>query len=65
MMLQSVLTAEARERLARVSLVKPEVSRRVEDYLLKMARSGKISAQVRPGTPPLVWLSRLWYVPCT
>ncbi len=47
MMLTSVLTPEARERLQRVALVKADTARAVEDYILRMARAGKISAKAR------------------
>jgi programmed cell death protein 5 len=46
MMLTSILTPEARERLNRVSLVKPENARAVEDHLIRLARAGKISSKV-------------------
>jgi len=47
MMLTSVLTAEARERLNRVAIVKPDNARAVEDHIMKMARGGKLTAKVR------------------
>jgi programmed cell death protein 5 len=45
-MLASVLTAEARARLARVALVKPDKARAVEDSLLRQATSGALGARV-------------------
>jgi len=47
MMLTSVLTTEARERLARVAIVKPENARAVEDHILRLMRAGKVSTKVR------------------
>lgn len=46
MMLQSIMSAGARERLARVAMVKPEQARAVENHLLTQARSGKLKTQV-------------------
>lgn len=40
------MNSEARERLNRVAIVKPDNARAVEEHLIKMARSGKIKAQV-------------------
>jgi len=37
-----VLSSEARARLARVAIVRPETARAVEDHLLKLARSGAL-----------------------
>jgi len=45
-MLTSVLTPEAKERLARVSMVRPENARAVEDHILGLARSRKLQAKV-------------------
>ncbi len=39
-MLAQILESDARERLGRVSLTKPENAKLVEDYILQMARSG-------------------------
>ena len=44
--LARILSAEARERLSRIALVKPEHADRVQDMLLKMAKSGQIRSQV-------------------
>lgn len=46
MTLQGIMAPEARERLARVAIVKPENARAVEDHLLRLARSGKLSAKI-------------------
>ena len=45
-MLSSVLTPEAKERLARVSMVRPENARAVEDHILGLARQRKLQAKV-------------------
>ncbi|XP_016723996.1 DNA-binding protein DDB_G0278111 isoform X5 [Gossypium hirsutum] len=42
MMLSQILSSEARERLARIALVKPEKARGVEDVLLRAAQTGQI-----------------------
>jgi programmed cell death protein 5 len=44
--LGQLLTAEARERLARISLVKPDKARRVEDMILSAAQSGQLSGKI-------------------
>ncbi|XP_020092499.1 DNA-binding protein DDB_G0278111 isoform X2 [Ananas comosus] len=46
MMLSQILSAEARERLARIALVKPDKARGVEDVLLRAAQTGQISEKV-------------------
>ncbi|MCO5591105.1 hypothetical protein L7F22_045082 [Adiantum nelumboides] len=46
MMLARVLSAEARERLSRIALVKPEKARGVEDLLLRSAQMGQITEKV-------------------
>ena len=45
-MLNSICTAEARERLNRVTLVKPEKARHVEVHLLKMAYQRALPGKV-------------------
>ena len=45
-MLQACITAGARERLARIALVKPEKARAVEDNVLRMAQHGQIAEPV-------------------
>ncbi|KAI8324561.1 DNA-binding TFAR19-related protein [Martensiomyces pterosporus] len=45
-MLAQVLSREARERLGRIAMVKPEKARAVEDMLLRMARMGQIRNKV-------------------
>eukprot|EP00727_Mastigamoeba_balamuthi_P011232 m51a1_g6731 hypothetical protein (150) ;mRNA; r:194298-195079 len=49
MFLQQILTYEARERLSRIALVKPDKARRVEDYLLHSAQTGRIKSKVDEG----------------
>ncbi|XVE51557.1 hypothetical protein DITRI_Ditri02bG0051500 [Diplodiscus trichospermus] len=46
MMLSQILSSEARERLARIALVKPDKARGVEDYLLRAAQMGQIAEKV-------------------
>ncbi|KAL4627463.1 hypothetical protein ACB092_05G167400 [Castanea dentata] len=45
-MLSQILSAEARERIARIALVKPEKARGVEDVLLNAAQRGQIVEKV-------------------
>ncbi len=40
--LRMALTSEARERLANVKMVKPELANSIEDYVLQMATGGKL-----------------------
>ncbi|XP_044462398.1 DNA-binding protein DDB_G0278111-like [Mangifera indica] len=46
MMLSQILSSEARERLSRIALVKPEKARGVEDILLRAAQMGQIVEKV-------------------
>ncbi|XP_075502927.1 uncharacterized protein LOC142540560 isoform X2 [Primulina tabacum] len=46
MMLTQLLTSEARERLARIALVKPEKARGVEDVIIRAAQMGQITEKV-------------------
>eukprot|EP00250_Pteridium_aquilinum_P017773 c2377_g1_i1 orf=210-608(+) len=46
MMLARVLSSEARERLSRIALVKPEKARGVEDLILRSAQMGQIAEKV-------------------
>ncbi|KAF5738301.1 Programmed cell death protein 5 [Tripterygium wilfordii] len=46
MMLSQILSAEARERLARIALVKPEKARGVEDVIFRAAQMGQIVEKV-------------------
>jgi programmed cell death protein 5 len=45
-MLKQILTEDAKARLARVALVKPDNARAVEEHVIKLARAGKLQAQV-------------------
>ena len=48
-MLASLLTAEAKERLARVSMVRPENARAVENHIINLARQRKLQDRVDEG----------------
>uniref|UniRef100_A0A0C9S163 TSA: Wollemia nobilis Ref_Wollemi_Transcript_26540_796 transcribed RNA sequence n=1 Tax=Wollemia nobilis TaxID=56998 RepID=A0A0C9S163_9CONI len=50
LMLSQILSSQARERLARIALVKPEKARAVEDYLLRRAQMGQIIEKVSEET---------------
>ncbi|KAH8927262.1 hypothetical protein BT69DRAFT_1278177, partial [Atractiella rhizophila] len=45
-MLSGILSPEARERLSRISLVKPERARGVQEMLLKMFQGGQLRGKV-------------------
>lgn len=44
--LRSILTAEARERLANVKLVRPELARMVEDNIIALVQAGQLRPPV-------------------
>ncbi|XP_061341234.1 uncharacterized protein LOC133287610 isoform X2 [Gastrolobium bilobum] len=46
MLLSQILSPEARERIARIALVKPEKARGVEDVILRAAQMGQITEKV-------------------
>ncbi|KAJ3670702.1 hypothetical protein LUZ60_008128 [Juncus effusus] len=46
LMLTQILSIEARERLSRIALVKPDKARGVEDVLLRAFQMGQISEKV-------------------
>ncbi|CAL1400686.1 unnamed protein product [Linum trigynum] len=46
LMLSQILSAQARERIARIALVKPEKARGVEDVILRAAQMGQIVEKV-------------------
>ncbi|MCD6503657.1 MAG: DNA-binding protein [Euryarchaeota archaeon] len=48
--LSRILTTEAKDRLARVKLVRPEIARLVEDYLISLYQSGRIRGKVTDET---------------
>ncbi len=44
--LRSILTSEARARLTNLKLVKPEIAKVVEDYIIQLVNSGKLTPPV-------------------
>ena len=48
--LRRVLTPEARERLGRIRLAKPEVAQAVEQQVLSLAASGRLARQIDDAT---------------
>jgi programmed cell death protein 5 len=40
--LRIALTSEARQRLANIRMVKPEIAKAIEEYVLQLASSGKL-----------------------
>jgi len=44
--LSLILTHEARERLARIKMARPEFARAIEDQLIILAQSGKIRSKI-------------------
>lgn len=44
--LRRIMTPEARERLSRVKLVKPEFAQQIEEQLIYLAQSGRLRSQV-------------------
>ncbi len=49
-LLRRILTPEARERLGRIRLAKPEIASSVEQQLLSLAASGRLQRQVDDAT---------------
>ena len=49
-MLKQILTAEAKDRLARVAMVKPENARAVEEHVIRLARAGKLQDRIDEST---------------
>tara|TARA_B100001964_G_scaffold150924_1_gene166089 strand:+ start:3444 stop:3725 length:282 start_codon:yes stop_codon:yes gene_type:complete len=45
-MLRMLLTSEARERLTNIRMVKPDISKIIEDNIIRLASTGKL-------TPPI------------
>jgi programmed cell death protein 5 len=41
-LIRMALTSEARQRLGNVRMVKPEIARAIEEYIVQMASSGKL-----------------------
>jgi programmed cell death protein 5 len=44
--LRKIMTPEARERLGRIRLVKPEFAQQIEDQLIYLTQSGRLRSQV-------------------
>jgi programmed cell death protein 5 len=44
--LRMALTSEARQRLANVKMVKPELAASIEEYVIQLASSGKLKRAV-------------------
>ncbi|GAA6009504.1 hypothetical protein JCM11491_003581 [Sporobolomyces phaffii] len=44
--MRQILTTEARERLSRIALVKPDRARAIEQLLMRMAQSGQLRGRV-------------------
>ena len=40
--MRMALTSEARQRLANIKMVKPQVAETIEEYIIQMATSGKL-----------------------
>ena len=45
-MLKVLLTTEARERLANIKMVKPDIARLIENQIIQLASSGKIQKTI-------------------
>jgi len=45
-MLKVLLTTEARERLANIRIVKPDIARSIENQIIQLASSGKIQKTI-------------------
>jgi programmed cell death protein 5 len=45
-LLRVLLTSEARQRLVNVKMVKPELAKMVEDYIIQLASSEKIKSAI-------------------
>merc|ERR1712028_229809 len=46
MMMEQICSAEARDRIGRIKVVKPEKAAEIENMLLQMAMNGKLQGQV-------------------
>ncbi len=45
-LLRSIMTSDARARLANLKLVKPEIAKVVEDYIIQLVNSGRLTPPV-------------------
>ena len=45
-MLKVLLTTEARERLANIRMVKPDIARSIENQIIQLASSGKVQKTI-------------------
>lgn len=48
--LRSILTTDARNRLSNIKLVRPELARMAEDYILQLVQAGRLSPPVTEDT---------------
>jgi programmed cell death protein 5 len=44
--LRIALTSEARQRLANIRIVKPDIARAIEEYVIQVASSGKLKKPI-------------------
>ena len=44
--MRMALTSEARQRLANIKMVKPQIAQTIEEYIIQMATSGKLKTVI-------------------
>jgi programmed cell death protein 5 len=44
--IRMALTSEARQRLTNIKMVKPDIARIIEDYVIQMAQTGKLTKTI-------------------
>ena len=44
--IRMALTSEARQRLTNVRMVKPEIARTIEDYVIQLASTGRLKSVI-------------------